>query len=485
MQEIRWGDVVFGADEDRPRIDVTDTTQGRLIGSLGIVLPADWQLVDTELFHDEAQWRWRHASGGRALVRLSCGGQPTLRVVVSAGPADELRSGPASIRWRAPAPIRAWLGGSHSILVLDERARDARVLAATLTGGFATGSWRDDDATIQTLEIELGRRPFTLSPTQAAVCTWSVRELDNLAALAGLLPTWMPASVTPASGESVDIALPDAVVQTNARAEVDERGTHLVADSGFRQLRIQGPGLDCELGLTWDKGVRAGLGTRAIALLSTLDPRCASAAQVFLVDHTQAEGLLSRDEAESFLRGFFEDFLDRPARRTDPLIGPPLVHWMLGSSQQEIDSPVLAGQIRGVFGAMIPGVTTQLSWLSTMTLLNASGLRCELPMPARAADPLQDALDEVLGGRPFTGEDLWQTTGWLHGPLPWPRPAGERMRTVLACAILSLAADHAPQAADSIEQRLGAPLGQLIEHTRAWLASGPLSDEELAWLVWS
>lgn len=474
MRSIVWHGLRLAPCEDRPGLTVTDTSQQhRVVGTLDILLDEPWHHGSADHLDDEVEWHWTHPSGGRAIARVSVGPHLHVRLALIAAPHESLSTAPARIAWYGQAPVRAWTGGSLAVVILDERPSDGRVIAATLTSGFATSCPPRQRGPAQQLVISAGSAPVWLAPGASTTCTWAVRDLKDLAAVRSLLPPWMPRTITPAAGDAVRIDLPDAVVRTDAHSETDEHGTLVWAGAGRHEIGLQGTGLDCTVALTWNGGYESILTRRAAQLLRTTDPRRASAAQVAIVDRADAEGTLPHDEAQSFLAGYCQDLLDRHPAPPDPLSVPPLVRWAAGS-------PGVLRRIDAMVDELAPGPGPMLGWLAAAIALRSAGIAIGARPPVDPDDPLCLALRDVLTHSPAPSEAVWRATTWLHGPLPQTRPAAERLRSALSCAILSIS-----PAGWHLENRLGVNLPEEIEHTWAWLAAEEISDAELAWLVWS
>lgn len=473
ISSISWQHLRLDVAEGSAAVTLRDSSDGRRIGLLAVSLEAPWCPAGAECLDDEIEWRWSRPDGARALARITCGAGLVLRTAITAPGGEGLESSPPLISWKGADLVRAWLGGSQALVVLDERARDGQVLAAVLTSGFAIAPSSGPQPTDHELAIATGPEPVRLEPAHSASTTWTLRTAPHLNSTMGLLPSWMPPTITPAAGAPVRFELPDAVLVTDVTTGTDEHGTQVTAESGHHEVALRGPGLDCRLTLTWNAGNRPLLTGRALRLLRTTDPRTCDAAQAAVIDRAAGEGLVPHDEAADHLETYCQELLDRGPGSLDPLAIPVLVHW-------SAHSPRLLGAVLSMLGGLHPGPGAMLGWLAAGIAARSAALPVTAPPPLDADDPLCLALHDVLVGAERPGDAVWRTTAWLHGPLPQLRPATGRLRAALACDVLSLSPPgwH-------LEERLGTGVHEEIEHTRAWLASDPLSDAELAWLVWS
>ncbi len=473
IRSIGWRHLRFDAVGDATQLSVLDTRESRVLGSLRVELVDPWRPAGATFLDDEIEWHWSHPGGGRALARMTAGTNLVLRMSVTAPRDAALESPPPVLSWTGRGPVRAWLGGSSALAILDERPSDGLVVAAVLTGGHASGGHGQQDAADDELSIACGPQPICLSAAGSSSCTWVLRIQPDVASAMSLFPPWMPSTITPAAGEPVRFDLPDAVLISDARTSTDERGTEVFADAGHHDVTLRGPGLDCTLTLTWNAGGRAMLTERALALLRGTDPRTAGAAQAALIDRAAAEGLLPNDEARDYLEVFCQELLDRRPSSPGPLAVPVLIHRASGSAD-------LLDEVLGVVGQLSPGPEAMLGWMAAGIAARGAELPFTTRPPVDPDDPLCIALHDILVRAERPSASVWRSTAWLHGPFPQSRPAAGRLRSALACVVLSLTPPgwH-------LEERLGVGVLEEIEDTRAWLAADPLSDAELAWLVWS
>ncbi|MFT8396032.1 hypothetical protein [Propionibacterium sp.] len=493
IRSITAADLSFQVRDPSPVVDIRDRIGSRLIGSLTVAIPAPWQPTHSAYLDDEFEWGWSHPSGASCTARLSAaspgapGSAATLRLVVTASAGAALESSPPQLHWHGSAPVRCWLGGSRALAVLDERPEDGVVTVLALTSGVGRPHSDASAETPDGLVIDAGASPTVLDTGQSWICTWALRRSSNLPAAMARTPEWLPRSVAPAAGEAVRFELPDVVVVSNADQCVDEHGTELSSEGGRHDIALRGPGLDCTLTLVWNAGRRALLAGRATQVLESTDPRKATPAQAAILDRAMAEQLLPHDPAQAFLDSFCEEFLAHRHGRADdgtieasaqnvsldPLVLPVLVDWAANSAET-------LTAVAGLLPQLEPGPGAMLGWLAVSLASRTAGLTVDAPIPVDADDVLYLALHDILVRRPEPTGAVWQSTYWLHGPLPADFPAPQPLRTAMACAVLSFC-----PARWCMEQRLGIGVHEEIENTRAWLATGRLSDEELAWLMWS